>query len=81
MLLKDKTITFINSSNSRKGEENQNIDNIISALDFLRNEARKTNNEDIYRLIDYTFNICLHTYCIIKRHEMASFFEKDASQD
>ena len=46
------------------------IADIISALDYLRGEAKLSGNDDIYNLIDSTFTICLHTFCIIKRYEL-----------
>ena len=50
--------------------KNKKIEEIIAALDYLRIEARKSGNEDIYNLIDSTFSICLRTFCIINRYEL-----------
>lgn len=36
----------------------RDIHNIAKALDFLRKEAKKTNNDDLVILINSAFNIC-----------------------
>lgn len=57
-------------SSVRNCSQNEKIEDIIAALDYLRNEAKRSGNEDIYNLIDSTFSICLHTFCIIRRYEL-----------
>jgi len=73
---KPKNITLVKLANSQVNDSDQKIEDIIAALDFLRSEAKKSNNEDIYRLIDSTFTICLNTYCMIKRYEMNNYLNK-----
>lgn len=38
------------------------IENIVSALSFLRLEARKTGNHELYTLINSAFNLCYTSY-------------------
>lgn len=72
-----KKINLIGLSSHQKGDNDQKIEDIISALDFLKEEAKRSGNEDIYRLIDSTFTICLHTYCMIKRYEINNYYKKN----
>lgn len=70
-----------NSNKISSSQKNHKVSEIISALDFLRGEARKSGNEDIYKLIDSTFTICLHTFCILRRLEISETIrnvQKDA---
>jgi len=75
-------IANLNSNGSEdKKEQNEKIEDIITALDYLRNEAKRSGNEDIYNLIDSTFSICLHTFCIIRRYELQEMMSGMASPD
>lgn len=52
------------------------IQDIITALEYLRNESRKQGNDDITELIDSTFQVCLNAFCIIKRYELGQMIIK-----
>lgn len=67
----------ISSPPNYQGDEK--IEEIIMALDYLKDEAKKSGNDDIYQLIDSTFSICLHSFCLIKRHEMENFYRENRS--
>jgi hypothetical protein len=43
------------------------IGNIVSSLEFLRTEAKKTGCEEIYTLINSSFNMCFTLYYLFLR--------------
>jgi hypothetical protein len=43
------------------------IQNIVAALEYLRTEAVKTRSEEIYTLINSTFNMCFTLYYLFLR--------------
>jgi hypothetical protein len=43
------------------------IQNIVAALEYLRTEAVKTGSEEIYTLVNSTFNICFTLYYMFLR--------------
>jgi hypothetical protein len=43
------------------------IQNIAAALEYLRTEALKTRSEEIYTLINSTFNMCFTLYYLFLR--------------
>ncbi len=45
----------------------QKIQNIVAALEYLRTEAHKTGSEEIYTLINSTFNMCFTLYYLFLR--------------
>jgi hypothetical protein len=47
--------------------EYDKIHNIVGALDYLRTEAIKTGCEEIYTLINSSFNMCFTLYYLFRR--------------
>jgi hypothetical protein len=45
----------------------ERIQNIVDALEYLRTEAVSTNSEEIYTLINSTFNVCFVLYYMFLR--------------
>jgi hypothetical protein len=43
------------------------IGNIVSSLEYLRSEAKKTGCEEIYTLINSSFNMCFTLYYLFLR--------------
>ena len=43
------------------------IQNIVAALEYLRTEAKKTGCEEIYTLVNSTFNMCFTLYYLFLR--------------
>jgi hypothetical protein len=43
------------------------IGNIVSSLEYLRNEAKHTGCEEIYTLINSSFNMCFTLYYLFLR--------------
>ena len=43
------------------------IQNIVGALEYLRTEAKKTGCEEIYTLVNSTFNMCFTLYYLFLR--------------
>jgi hypothetical protein len=43
------------------------IGNIVSSLEYLRTEAKKTGCEEIYTLINSSFNMCFTLYYLFLR--------------
>ena len=48
----------------------EKIKGIVDSLQYLKEEARHTGNEDIEVLIQSTFNILVTTYCMILRDSL-----------
>lgn len=61
--------TIINTSAEKNKTNDDHIEHILQSLDFLKDEAQKIGEDDIYKLID-SFTTCLRTYCVIKRNGM-----------
>ena len=53
---------------------------IIWCLEFLQKVAREEGEEDIAELINSAFQMCLRTYCIVKRTDLADILEKKLSE-
>lgn len=47
------------------------IQRIVEALDFLRREARETGCEEVYTMIESSFNIIFSTYYLILREKLS----------
>lgn len=47
----------------------EKIQNIVSALDFLRQEAANTGVEDIKTIVDSAFKMVLSAYTLVLRYE------------
>ena len=47
----------------------EKIENIISALDYLRGEAAKTGVDDLRAIIDSAFHMVLTAYTLMLRYE------------
>jgi len=45
----------------------ERIQSIVDALEYLRAEALSTNSEEIYTLINSTFNVCFVLYYMFLR--------------
>jgi hypothetical protein len=45
----------------------EKIQNIVAALEYLRDEARNTGCEEIYTLVNSAFNICFTLYYLFLR--------------
>ena len=43
------------------------IQNIVASLEYLRTEAKNTGSEEIYTLINSTFNMCFTLYYLFLR--------------
>ena len=43
------------------------IGNIVSSLEYLRTEAKKTGCEEIYTLVNSSFNMCFTLYYLFLR--------------
>jgi hypothetical protein len=44
------------------------MQNVVTALDFLRGEAKRTGSEEIHILIDSAFRSVMCTYYLVMRH-------------
>ena len=58
-----------------QSQDYDKIGHIVASLDFLRREAKLAGDEDIETLVASTFDICMTTYNVILRYELAKKLE------
>lgn len=60
-------------------EQTGKIHHVIWCLEYLKNVSEEEGYQDIADLIDSTFKMCMSTFCILKRSELADRIPKSPS--